>query len=143
MKQLKSLEKTAARKELAALKGSSQEVTRHIVDPLTVMQIKKAYQDDPAAQAKALGILDKILDFKKGVGEREVLASLEQMKKYFSVSTHESSSETVILGHNISQFYFHGVHKSGGDASWKPGMVVRLREFANTIKQTFEAIMAN
>lgn len=142
-KQLQLLERTAARKEQAALSGAPYETTKHTIDPLTVMQIKKAYQGNPDMERKALGVLDEILAFKKGVDQGKVLAHLAQMKKYFSVLKADDSEETIILGHNVSQFYYHGIHKSGGDASWKPGMVVRLREFANTIKQTFKAIMAS
>ncbi len=141
-KQEQLLQRTKQRKELAlATSSAAAQERHHTIDSLTVMQIKKAYQGDPYAQTRALSVLDDILALKQGANGRVIAQKLELLKKYFSVRKSQESDETVILGHNISEFFYHKIHTSGQDNSWKPGMITRLHRFVKDIKTTFNAIM--
>ena len=125
--------------EPQGIKATRAPTREHSVDRLTVHQIQKAYTTQES-QEEAISILDEIITLQSGVHERMVLAHLSKLKKYFSVQKNDSSQETVILGHNISEFFFHKAHGSR-QGDWDAGMIQRLKRFVRDIKTTFEAII--
>ncbi len=114
-------------------------IREHSVDALTVAQIRKAY-DTKEFQEEAMGVLDASLSLESGANERIIVSYISRLKKYFSVRKNDDFPKTVILGHDVPDFYFHSAHgKRQGD--WDAGMIRRFKSFVRDIKVTFEAII--
>ncbi len=126
--------------EIPIPEGVVKKATReHTVDPLTVMQIRKAYEKEKAKE-QAMDVLEESLALESGANERTILSHISRLKKYFSVRKNDGSEKTVILGHDVPDFYFHSAH-GNRQGDWDAGMIRRFKSFVRDIKITFETII--